>query len=207
MQTDKIVNTTVNSYDQIAAWYDQKNHAVGLPQQYERFTSILATDGTLLDLGCGSGRDTLYFAQQNHSVVGLDLSLGQLSQARQHLPTGAFVQADMRNLPFAHATFKGIWACASLLHLPKSAAIEVLSQVHQVLKPQGTLFLSVKRLMPNAEAESWLIGHEGHSFFFAYYLPTELRNLTQDIGFELKGLSENTSPEGVRWINLYAQKA
>ncbi len=209
---EEAILKTIRSYDLTAASFAQKNYQIELLEQKERFISMLPAEErpALLDLGCGPGRDTLYFGGQGYPVVGVDLSWGMLDEALRRVPAGRFVQADMRRLPLAAGSFGGIWACASLLHLPKTAAGVALAEMYRVLRPGGTLFLAVKR----GSDESWR-GPEGAElrFFFAHYLPSEIWNRVAEAGFEVRGIAENVSttnvePDGspVRWINLYARK-
>ncbi len=203
---------TIQSYDRTAASFALKNYAIELTEQKERFMRLLPEQEKppLLDLGCGPGRDTLYFKESGFPTVGVDLSAGMLAEAKQRIPQGQFVQADMRRLPFVSGAFGGVWACASLLHLPKRDGARALAEMGRVLTKQGALFLGVKRGLDEAWRDN---PHEDLHFFFAYYLPNEIWNLVFEAGFEIKGISENisqtnTEPDGspVRWINLYAQK-
>lgn len=207
---------TIRSYDQTAFTFAEKNYQISLNDQYEGFQKLLSKPDAnavrVLDLGCGPGRDTLYFGQQGYAVIGVDLSAGMLAEAVRRVPQGQFIQADMRWLPFASGAFGGVWACASLLHLPKSLAGVALAEMWRVLEPAGAVFLAVKR----GTADIWRGSADEDDepgFFFAHYLPSEIRDLVEDAGFVIKGISENTSttniePDGspVRWINLYARK-
>lgn len=209
---EETTNLTMRSYDQTAFSFAEKNYQIEMLEQKARFTGLLPAGERprLLDLGCGPGRDTLYFGQQGYPVVGADLSAGMLAEAARRVPQGRFVQADMRSLPFTAHSFGGIWASASLLHLPRPDAAIALAEMVRVLAPGGALFLGVKR---GVDA-SWR-GHEGEElrFFFTYYLPSEIWNKVVGAGFEVQAIAENTSstriePDGqpVRWINLYALK-
>lgn len=202
---------TIAAYNRTAVSFAQKNYAIDLAEQRQRFLALLngSVRQPLLDLGCGPGRDTLAFTEAGYTTIGADLSAGMLAEARERVPGGQFVQANMLNLPFASGSFGGIWACASFLHLPKAEATSALAEIQRVLAVDGALFLGVKR----GKGEDWREHPENNSrFFFAYYLPSELWNLVLDAGFEPQALAENISPtlqpDGtpVRWINLYARK-
>lgn len=203
---------TRKNYDRTAAEFARKNYPIDMSEQRQRFLSLVPQEAPrlLLDLGCGPGRDTLAFVEQGYPVVGADLSGGMLAEARRRVPEGRFVQADMLALPFPPETFSGIWACASLLHLPRQAATPALAEMRRVLVPGGALFVGVKR----GKGEAWRENPEnGLRFFFTYYLPTQFWNMVEDAGFEVKSIAENVSAtrveangEPVRWINLYATK-
>ncbi len=203
---------TIKNYDQTATNFAKKNYAIELTQQQQHFLGILPAGATqpLLDLGCGPGRDTEYFMAQGRGVVGADLSAGMLVEAQRRVPAGKFVQANMLSLPFAAEAFAGVWACASLLHLPRATIMLALAEMHRVLAPDGALFLGVQR----GNGEDWRENPEtGLRFFFTYYLPSELWDIVTEANFAVEAIAENTSttnlnPDGnpVRWINLYARK-
>lgn len=208
---EEALKRTIQSYDRTAESYAQRTSAIQLPEQCERFIEFLATpNGRILDLGCGPGRDTLFYQSQGYRVTGVDLSMGMLQEARRRVPGGQFIQADMRQLPLPDRRFNGLWASASLLHLPKQSAGLALAEMRRVLAPKGLLFLTVKK----GTAESWREPEgEGPRFYFAYYQAEELLNKVAQAGFEILSLSENHSqvqfqPDGspVCWINLYARK-
>lgn len=208
---DNYQEETIVAYDRTAVSFAQKNYAIDLAEQRQRFLALLSGSEhrRLLDLGCGPGRDTLAFTEAGYATIGADLSAGMLAEAKKRVPGGQFVQANMLSLPFASESFGGVWACASFLHLPKGEATAALAEIRRVLAADGALFLGVKR----GKGESWREQPDNDlRFFFAYYLPTELWNLVMDAGFAPQALSENISPtlqpDGtpVRWINLYATK-
>ncbi len=203
---------TIKSYDQSATNYAESRFGIDLIEQRNRFLDLLPGAALpLLDLGCGPGRDTKHLLEKNYRVIGADLSEGMLSEARRRVPQGQFVQADMLKLPFAEASFGGIWCCAALLHLPRALAAPALAEMFRVLGPGGALFLAVQR----GQGEIWREDSSNNlRFFFTYFLPSELWNLVLEAGFEPQAIAENFSGRGqtqsdgspVRWINLYAKR-
>lgn len=209
--SEEALRQTIRSYDRTAIRYAQLTSKIPLPSQRDLFMDYLATPGaSLLDLGCGPGRDTLFYREQGYRVVGADLSFGMLEEAQRRVSGGAFVQADMRRLPFKDGCFQGLWASASFLHVPKETAGKALNEMHRVLAEKGVLFMAVKR----GEDESWREPEDApNRFYFAYYQSEELAVKVEKLGFEILSLSENFSkqqkhPDGtpVCWINLYARK-
>jgi ubiquinone/menaquinone biosynthesis C-methylase UbiE len=106
---------------------------------------------TILDLGCGTGRDTLPFAQQGMTVFGIDAAgSGLLLAQKRMLDTGCglnLTQADARRLPFADTSFEGVY-CFGLLHeftgiTARDDVRSVLSEIYRVLQSFGMLILAV----------------------------------------------------------------
>lgn len=99
---------------------------------------------TLLDLGCGPGRDLKTFHALGHVAIGLDGSASFTAMARADTGCEVWQQDFLAlNLPVAH--FDGVFANASLFHVPVAALPRVLQQLHATLKPEGVLFSSNPR--------------------------------------------------------------
>lgn len=106
---------------------------------------------TILDFGCGPGRDLAYFSALGHEAVGLDGSARFVEMARA--ATGCEVlHQDFLALDLPPARFDGIFANASLFHVPSQELPRVLRQLHDALAPRGVLFSSNPR---GDDAEGW----------------------------------------------------
>ncbi len=106
---------------------------------------------SILDLGCGIGRDTFHLAASNLSVVGVDAAESGLMIANRHKETKqrnpVFARADARTLPFPDASFEGVY-CFGMLHEFTEVTREqdigaVMKEIDRVLAPQGLLILAV----------------------------------------------------------------
>jgi SAM-dependent methyltransferase len=112
---------------------------------------------TILDFGCGPGRDLKSFAQLGHIAIGLDGAPGFAAMARED--SGCEVwQQDFLRLELPPARFDGIFANASLFHVPSQELPRVLTQLHAALKPAGVLFSSNPR---GRNEEGWNRGRYG----------------------------------------------
>jgi SAM-dependent methyltransferase len=106
---------------------------------------------TILDLGCGPGRDLLTFRDRGHTAVGLDGSPAFVAMARA--ATGCEVlHQDFLTLDLPAERFDGVFANASLFHVPSCDLPRVLRELWQALKPRGVLFASNPR---GANDEGW----------------------------------------------------
>jgi SAM-dependent methyltransferase len=112
---------------------------------------------TILDLGCGPGRDLKTFKSLGHVAIGVDGAANFVAMARED--SGCEVwQQDFLTLDLPAARFDGIFANASLFHVPSAALPDVLRQLHQSLKPRGVLFSSNPR---GENQEGWNAGRYG----------------------------------------------
>lgn len=112
---------------------------------------------TILDFGCGPGRDLRMFARLGHAAIGLDGTASFVAMARAD--SGCEVwQQDFLKLDLPASRFDGIFANASLFHVPVQELPRVLRQLHAALKPRGVLFSSNPR---GANEEGWNGGRFG----------------------------------------------
>ena len=112
---------------------------------------------TILDLGCGPGRDLAAFAARGHVAVGLDGSPRFVEMARADSGCEVWLQ-DFLALDLPACRFDGIFANASLFHVPCAELARVLGELHAALKPGGALFCSNPR---GDNEEGWRNGRYG----------------------------------------------
>ncbi|WP_374583723.1 class I SAM-dependent methyltransferase [Pseudoduganella sp.] len=107
-----------------------------------------AIEGTapfrILDLGCGPGRDLRTFKSLGHEPVGVDGSARFVEMAQRWSGCPVW-QQDFVALDLPPASFDGVFANASLFHVPSAALPDVLARLHAALKPRGVLFSSNPR--------------------------------------------------------------
>jgi SAM-dependent methyltransferase len=111
----------------------------------------------ILDLGCGPGRDLAAFRSLGHEPIGLEASPALAAMARKHSGCEVLEQ-DFLALDLPSAGFDGIFANASLFHVPRQELPRVLSELHAALKPDGVLFSSNPR---GHNEEGWSHGRYG----------------------------------------------
>lgn len=128
----------------------------------------------LLDLGCGPGRDLAAFRVLGHQPVGLEGSPTLAAMARKHSGCEVWEQ-DFLALKLPHGRFDGIFANASLFHVPRLALPRVLRELHATLKHDGVLFTSNPR---GNNEEGWNRGRYG-----AYHDLAAWRTFVQTAGF------------------------
>ncbi|MCI3923063.1 class I SAM-dependent methyltransferase [Paenibacillus sp. TRM 82003] len=109
----------------------------------ERFLSEIKSAGarTLLELGPGPGRDSLFFQGQGLQVAAADLSAEMVKLCREKGIDAH--EMDMADLTFPGETFDAVYALNSLLHIPKAELGGVLDGIKRVMKPGGLFFMGV----------------------------------------------------------------
>ena len=135
-------NSTLEYYDQNAEQFFKTTADVDFTGTQDRFLRYLGPGSRILDLGCGSGRDTRYFLKKGYQVDATDGSAEICRLASEY--TGIPVRQMLFNELDAEEEYDGIWACASILHLPEEELRDVMHRIGTALKEGGIFYTSFK---------------------------------------------------------------
>jgi SAM-dependent methyltransferase len=131
---------TIDYYRTHARDFFESTVGVDMAPLHAAFLSRLPPGARILDAGCGSGRDARAFAGRGHLVTAFDASAPLARLASEH---GGFPVAVRRFDEVEEvAAYEGIWACASLLHVPLAALPDALGRLWRALRPGGCFYLS-----------------------------------------------------------------
>ncbi|TCM62812.1 methyltransferase family protein [Acinetobacter calcoaceticus] len=145
------MNTTLKYYNNNADLFYENTAHVDMGSLYAAFLGYLPQHAKILDLGCGSGRDTLYFKNQGHHVAAIDYAEELVARARALSGVDVAV-ASFYDLNETES-YDGIWACASLLHCDRDRLTDVLGRILTALKPNGVCYMSFKYGQQDREIE------------------------------------------------------
>ncbi len=191
---------TIEYYNNNADSYIETVRNADMSKVYYKFEKFLPTRGRILDLGCGSGRDSKHFIEKGYSLTSIDASQEMCKRASM------FIGKEVICMRFDEVSFENefdaIWACASLLHIEKVKLPSVLEKLATALKKQGILYASFK--VGDSE------GVKGRRFY-SDYTEEEIANIFYvNCQFEILELfrTEDTKKERVKdkWINILALK-
>jgi SAM-dependent methyltransferase len=200
-QLDEIESITLGHYNDNAQsfWLGTKDHDVD--QNINAFLQALPKDKALdiLDFGCGPGRDLITFKKFGHKPIGLDGSeeFCTLARINSECPV---LHMSFLDLELGEAMFDGIFANASLFHVPSQELASVLGKCFQALRPGGILFAS----NPRGSGEGWQGERYGN------YMEYEQSNIyMQQAGFEV--LHHYYRPQGQPihlqpWLAMVCQR-
>jgi len=135
-------NHTLEYYDKNAIDFFAGTVNIDMSSLYTRVEAYLKPNAHILDLGCGSGRDSKYFLNRGYHVTAVDGS-EQLCQLASEVIGQEVLHLRFRDLNF-HEEFDAVWACASLLHVEKGQMTAVLQRIFKSIKPGGILYASYK---------------------------------------------------------------
>ncbi len=133
---------TLDYYDINALGFFESTFKVDMESLYQPFLRYLPDHAVILDLGCGSGRDTLAFKNKGYQVAATDYSKELVDKASRL--TGIEVRFESFYELAELNQYDGIWACASLLHCERKRLHEVLEKILKALKVNGICYMSFK---------------------------------------------------------------
>lgn len=129
-------------YDLNAGGYAASTLLLDMGGLWAAFEALVPKGGRILDAGCGPGRDALHFLQKGYKVSAFDKSAAMASRAARL--TGLPVERLAFEEFEGDGGFDGVWACASLLHVPRPALAEVFGRLAGALREGGVLYCSFK---------------------------------------------------------------
>ena len=192
---------TKDYYNKNAQEFFNQTVKADMSKLYDIFLKNLPyNQGKILDLGCGSGRDSKYFLNSGFKVVAMDISEELGKRASEYIGQKVIIQ-DMRELNYQDE-FIGIWACASLLHLDEDEIIETLRKIFKSLKRDGIVYISFKYGDKNYEKD----GRKFTCFTYEKFIKIgkELENkilqwfITEDVRADRKN---------EKWFNIVLKKS
>ncbi|MDK2968139.1 MULTISPECIES: class I SAM-dependent methyltransferase [Lacrimispora] len=191
---------SIDYYNKYAAKEFEETVKQDMSEIMKEFLSHLEEGDTILDLGCGSGRDSLTLYELGYDVTPLDASGEMCKLAEIH--TGLDVlQMTFEQMDFDDV-FDGIWACASLLHTPKKELSGILTKIARALNDKGILYMSFK--LGDFE------GFRGERYFSDYTEDSISQLIRENGRFEIVKLWETddirSGHSDVRWLNVLAKK-
>lgn len=164
------------------------------------FLSYLNEGNSILDLGCGSGRDTKYFLSKGYKVDATDGSMEICKVASDY--TGINVKCLLFNELDEIDKYDGIWACASILHLDRDDLIDVFHRIARALKDNGILYTSFKY----SEFEGMRNGRYFTDFTIESF--NEFQTNIPEFIIEKKWITSDVriGREDEKWLNLIMRK-
>jgi len=194
------MDKTLEYYNQAAQDYTADTINADVSKLYPFFLTHLPLNAYIMDLGCGPGRDSKYFLEKGYRILSVDGSEEFCKLASQLTGQDVLCQT-FENIDFTEE-FDGIWACASILHVPKSGLPKVIANISRALKKSGYFYASFKY----GEYEG-----ERNGRYFTDMTEERFGKLIE--GFEEFEIVESmvtrdvrVGREGERWLNVVVRK-
>ena len=180
-------------YNKHAKEYINNTKDIDMKEYYDIFESYLKADSKILDVGFGSGRDSLYFDSKGYNVYSIDPIKEFCDNAKELGLTNVY-QMSIEDIEYNNE-FDGIWACASLLHLKSNQLVDVFNKCYKALKDNGVMYVSFKY----GDFEGVIDDR-----YFTYLNEDSLTNIIDQTNFIIDKLwiSEDKLNRDVKWLNV-----
>jgi SAM-dependent methyltransferase len=172
---ESVASLTLQHYDEHAESFRDGTYGHDVSQNIAALLKHIEGNppAAILDLGCGPGRDLKAFAELGHTAVGLEGSARFAAMARE--AGGEVWEQNFLSLDLPGNRFDGIFANASLFHVPSRELPRVLLELHATLKPRGVLFSSNPH---GRNEEGWY-----HGRYCVYHDLEAWRRFMREAGF------------------------
>jgi len=197
---------SIDYYKNNAKKFIEDTFNADMSVMYELFEKYLVSKGKILDIGCGSGRDSKYFNDKGYDVYAHDSSEIMVKEAARYIGNQA-VKATFEEFKSAELfgkliKFDGLWACASLIHAKEEDMVSVINNYVSYLEEDGVFFISYKLRENN---------HEKDGRVFTNYTRERLEKMMGECEnlkiieiVESKDVRDGRDGEG--WISVVAGK-
>lgn len=189
-------------YDRIAKEYlrwRERTAKEPITAYLDRVTERLTSGARVLDLGCGAGVPVSARLSERFNVVGADISPGQLALARRLVPRASFLLADMSSLAFKPASFDGIVALYSIIHVPKEEHEPLLRRLDDFLQPGRRLLAVLGAQAWEGRESDWLV--PGAEMYWSHYGPDDYITMAERVG--LRVLATDVEPDPIDGAHLF----
>lgn len=189
---------TEDYYNNNAEEFIERTFNINVSDTLAQFIQNLTPGAKVLDVGCGSGRDTLTLKSLGYEVTAFDASEELVKLGSQKI-SHQILHMKIEDMNWKEE-FDGAWAMASLLHLKKDEMPFNLQKIMDSLKPDGIFFMCLKA----GQGE----GYDDSGRFFSYYSIEEVTKLFRDIGYrDIQFFSaEDNLKREIVWISALVKK-
>lgn len=179
----------------------RNNREVRKPEKklFEKLFEDMPEEGTILDLGCGTGEPfDQYMVQKGYNVKGVDLVEKHVHAARQRVPEAEFIQGDFFDVDPEQEKFDAVVSFYAVFHLPREKHEKFFNHINQLLKDDGTVLVTVGgEEMDEYSEEDW----SGSEMVWSSYSQEKSLEIIEDSGFNVvETYEEESDDEHHLWV-------
>lgn len=196
---------TIETYDRNAERWSSSHAFRNSPKVYiDKFNKLLPK-GSILEVGCGGGRDARDFINLGYDYLGTDASASMVRLAKRNVPEGKFRRLNLYDLGQLNNKFDGFWARAVYLHVPKKRMAEALQALNLRLKLDAIGMMSIK----DGDREDFEVRDKNSMHeerLFVYWKKEEIIELLTLNGFKVIEYIYKPESERTNWHIMFIRK-
>lgn len=187
---------TINYYNENAEAYALSTRTIFPTDQLETFMTHLPAGSKVCDIGCGSGRDTIFLRKHGFVVTSIEpsIQLCKIVEARTGISPLCMTAQDINGIE----EYEGMWACASLLHIPEEELPSVIDKIHGALKPNGVFYCSFKKGSGTVRDDNGRLQTK--------FTLSSLTNLTHKFKTIRAWITKDHTTGRCEWVNVICRK-
>lgn len=200
-------NNTLSYYQKNSSLLVDRYESADISKVQQLLLQTFCTNGKLLEIGCGSGRDASFMIKNNYDIIAIDGSKNMINEAKKihpNLSNNLFHKILPNELTFDEK-FDGIYSIATLMHLTKNDLKAVLLKIFNLLKENGFFLMSVSLFRNDVDKN----GYDEKGRFFLILTKNEWLNMCRDAGFKIRDVKINKdglNRDNIEWLTLIAEK-
>lgn len=192
------MNSTIEYYNSNSNQFIADTIGLDMSSLYKQFETYLSPGNKILDLGCGSGRDSRHFKMKGYDVIAVDPS-EKMCESTRNIANVTVFQMGAEDLSFQNE-FDGIWACASLIHIEKEKLHNVITRIVDCVVNGGVVYASWKygdnEIVNNGKYLCYMTEQSLNRIF------AEVRNIVLIDMWT----SDDTQGRNEKWINVLLKR-
>jgi predicted TPR repeat methyltransferase len=196
---------TLETYNTCAREWDAKHDTFGFWQEEMDLFQSFMPSGSLLEIGCGAGRDAVELIERGYTYHGTDISEELIKIAQGKNPDAQFDQVSLYDLKKLNKQYDGFWCSAVLLHIPFERLEEAFEAIGFCLQEGAVGFISIKEGEGSGYLSSEKQGGE-HKRHFYYHSQEGFSQVLQVYGFEVLECIYKPMSEKTRWLSYFVRK-
>ena len=187
----------MNYYNKHAKEYIDNTKDVDMKEYYDIFESYIDCNAKILDVGFGSGRDSLYFKNKGYNVYSIDNVKEFCDHAKSKGLDNVYC-ISIEDINYINE-FDAIWACASLLHIELNKLEYVFNKCYKALKNNGIMYVSFKY----GTFEGFI-----NDRYFTYLNEDSFNKIIKNTNFKVEKIliKEDLLNRDIKWLNIILKK-
>ncbi len=203
------MNDTLSYYETNASQLAKRYESAKVEALHTLLTNTFPKNSKLLEIGCGSGRDTKFMMERGYQVTAIDGSKEMINEAKKihhTLTPYLFVKQLPYGLDFQENLFDGVYSIATLMHLTKEEISQTIKNVHTLLKEKGKFLFSVSIERDDTDQNN----RDSHQRLFTSFSQREWVTICKNYGLNhlhTEVTTDGLNRSGIVWLTCVVEKS